>query len=117
MFEAAAAPEEMSGPIAVVTTVGSSDEAMKIAAMLVESRLAACVQISEIASVYAWEGTVRNDREYRLVVKTVVASYPAVEEAIRRLHSYDLPAIHAISFERVYAPYGDWIAENSQGVR
>ena len=42
-------------------------------------------------------------------------SYIAVEEAIRSLHSYDLPAIHAFAFEHVYRPYGEWIEDNASG--
>jgi periplasmic divalent cation tolerance protein len=79
----------------VVTTVGSRDEANRMARALVEQRLAACAQISAIDSYYVWEDAVR----------TMPSSGPVqgrgkrlreAERAIRALHSYDLPAIHAI---------------------
>lgn len=97
--------------IAVITTIDSPDAAREIANGLVERRLAACVQISEIESVYRWEGEIQNEREYRVLAKTTVARYADVEAAIRDLHSYDLPAIHAFEAARVFEPYADWVAE------
>lgn len=96
-------------PIAVITTVGNIDEARRIAKTLVERKLAACVQISEIESVFRWEGAVQSEPEYRVLCKTTSARYDAIEQAIRELHSYDLPAIHAFAFEHAYAPFADWI--------
>ena len=98
-------------PIAVVTTVGSRAEAQAMARALVERRLAACAQISEIESFYRWQGVVHHDPEYRVLFKTTRERYAAVEAAIRELHSYDLPAIHALAFEQVYAPYAAWIED------
>lgn len=106
---------EPDAPIAVVTTVGTRDEAMRIAEALVARRLAACVQIGVIESVYAWKGELHRDPEFRVLAKTTEQRYAAVEAAIRELHSYELPAIHAIAFAHVFAPYGEWIAENSNG--
>ena len=98
--------------IAVVTTIGSIDQAQSMARSLVERKLAACAQISEIESFYTWNDAVQNDKEYRILFKTVSERYVAVEAAIRELHTYELPAIHALAFEYVYAAYGDWIEAN-----
>ena len=97
----------------VVTTVGSRDEADRIARALVEQRLAACAQISAIDSYYVWEDEVRHDAEFRVLFKVAASAYDEVEQAIRARHSYDLPAIHAIPVERAYAPYADWVIANS----
>ena len=102
-------------PIAVLTTVGAIEEARAMARSLVSRRLAACAQISEIESFYVWEGSVRNEKEFRVLFKTTGQRYEAVEAAIRELHSYELPAIHAVALEPVYAPYAAWIESNSQG--
>lgn len=104
-------------PIAVVTTVGSRDEAMAMAAALVERRLAACVQISEIDSVYMWAGEVRSEPELRLVIKTSFDIYDDVAAAIREQHSYELPAIHALRFDRIDAAYAGWIVDSARGDR
>ena len=102
-------------PIAVVTTVAGKKEARAMARALVEAQLAACAQISRIESVYAWKGEIERGKEYRVLFKTTEDSYPAVENAIRRLHSYELPAIHAFAFEHVYPAYAAWIEENAKG--
>ncbi|MBV8190561.1 MAG: divalent-cation tolerance protein CutA [Alphaproteobacteria bacterium] len=99
-------------PIAVVTTLGSRAEAETLARTLVERRLAACAQISEITSLYRWKGAVQQEPELRLLLKTTDALYPAVEQAIRELHSYELPAIHAFALEHVFPAYAAWIEEN-----
>ncbi len=99
--------------IAVVTTVGSKKEARSMALALVEANLAACAQISKIDSVYAWKGAIEHGKEYRVLFKTTAARYEAIESAIRDLHSYELPAIHAVAFTHVSAPYAAWIEANS----
>ena len=99
--------------IAIFTTIDSHERAREIASALVERKLAACVQISNIESVYEWQGVVQNDTEYRIMIKTTSERYDAAEAAIRELHSYELPAIYAFAAERVFAPYAEWVAENS----
>jgi periplasmic divalent cation tolerance protein len=99
--------------LAVVTTVGSLDDATAMARALVGRRLAACAQISEIRSFYSWEGALQDDREWRVLLKTTEAQYAAVELAIRELHRYDLPAIHAFALEHVYPAYAAWVEANS----
>ncbi len=99
--------------IAVFTTVGSLDEARMIARSLVEKKLAACAQITGIESFYSWNGAVQNDKEFRVMLKTTKARYKAVEAAIRALHSYALPAIHAVAVEHAYEPYAAWVRQCS----
>ena len=100
-------------PIAVVTTVARKKDARALARALVEAGLAACAQISPIESLYTWKGKIEHGREYRVLFKTVDERYAAVESAIRDMHPYELPAIHAFAFEHVLPAYGDWIAANS----
>jgi periplasmic divalent cation tolerance protein len=102
-------------PIAVVTTIDSESAAQQMARALVQQGLAACVQITRIESVYMWKNELQQSPEWRLVFKTVRERYPEVERHIRQLHSYEVPAIHAIAFDKVSSAYGDWIAENSSG--
>lgn len=101
--------------LAVITTVASQAEAQAMARVMVERKLAACAQISEIESFYRWSGAVQNEREFRVLFKTTDDGYQAIENAIRELHAYELPAIHAIPIERIYAPYAEWIEANSIG--
>lgn len=96
-------------PIAVFTTVATRDDALRLARMAVERRLAACVQLSAIESVYDWDGRVQQDSEVRVLFKTVDTLYDRLEQAILELHPYELPAIHAFAFDRVHAPFAEWI--------
>lgn len=102
-------------PIAVITTVATLDDARRIGKALVERRLAACAQISAIESFYVWDGALQNEPEFRLLLKTTDERYEAVEQAIREMHPYELPAIHALRFEHVHAPYAEWIEAHSGG--
>lgn len=105
----------MMKAVAVFTSIDTPERARAIANALVEQRLAACVQISKIESVYAWQGRVQHENEYRILVKTTDARYADVETAIRELHSYDLPAVYAFDMAQVYGPFGEWIIDNSSG--
>lgn len=100
--------------IAVVTTVGSLAEAQSMAKILVERKLAACAQISEIESFYHWDDAIHNEKEFRVLLKTTNECYPSIELAIKALHSYELPAIHAFALEHIYAPYAAWIDSNAK---
>jgi len=97
--------------LGVITTVASLEAARRMARDLVERKLAACAQIGEIESFYSWQGELANDREFRILFKSTEARYPALEAAIRELHDYELPAIHALALERVEPAYGRWIEE------
>jgi len=97
----------------VLTTAGSEEEARKIAQHLVEHRLAACVNIvPQVESIYRWQGKVESSREWLLVVKSTAAKFAAVRDAIRELHSYDLPECIAISIEEGSPQYLQWLAES-----
>jgi periplasmic divalent cation tolerance protein len=102
-------------PIAVVTTVASRDDAHRLAHALVERKLAACAQISEIESIYHWQGAVQQEPELRVLFKTTHERYALVESTILELHPYKVPAIHAFAFEHVEPAYAAWIAENAGG--
>lgn len=101
--------------LAVYTTLATRDDAQRIAAAMVERRLAACAQIEAIDSVYRWQGALQREPEFRLMLKTTEARYPALEAALLALHPYDLPAIHAVAVVRAHAPYAAWVIDGSNG--
>jgi periplasmic divalent cation tolerance protein len=97
----------------VQTTAGSEEEAERIAAALVERRLAACVQtIGPIASRYRWQGEVEQAQEWLCLAKTEASRYPELEAAIRELHSYEEPEIVATPIVAGSAGYLDWLTQN-----
>lgn len=93
------------------TTLGSADEARSMAHALVEARLAACVQILPMTSVYRWEGKVEAADEHLLLCKIAAADFAAAEAAIRARHSYDVPEIVMTSIDAGHGPYLDWLRE------
>lgn len=102
----------MSDVIVVVTTVGSKDDANRIATTLVDRRLVACAQISgPIDSVYWWEDEVERAEEWVCTVKTRQDRYAVVEEAIRQLHPYEVPEILAVSVVAGNAAYLQWVGQ------
>ena len=95
--------------IAIFTTTDNLKEARKLAKTLVEQKLVACTQISDIESFYNWENNVQNDQEFRIMFKTTKNKYKDVERAILKIHSYALPAIYAVDVDELYKSYGDWL--------
>ena len=97
----------------VLTTTGSEAEARKIAQHLLEHRLAACVNIiPNVESIYRWQGKVESSREWLLVVKSTAEKFVALRDAIRELHSYELPECIAISIEAGSPHYLQWLGES-----
>lgn len=98
----------------MITTVGTLADARSLARSLVESSLAACAHITPIESFYRWQGAVQNDTEFKITFKTRAEHYARVEAAIRAQHPYELPDIHALPLEQVYAPYARWLEESTE---
>jgi periplasmic divalent cation tolerance protein len=97
----------------VLSTAGSQDEARRLAQHLVEHQLAACVNIiPHIESIYRWQGKMESSTEWLLLIKTTQEKFPTVRDAIRQLHSYDVPECIALVIEDGSAPYLDWIAQS-----
>jgi periplasmic divalent cation tolerance protein len=94
----------------VFTTTGSHDEARKIAHALVERKLAACVNIvPKIESVFRWEDKVESAQEWLLLIKTTEEAFERVRDAIKELHSYDLPECIAIKITNGSKECLEWI--------
>jgi periplasmic divalent cation tolerance protein len=103
----------MTDCIQVLTTVVSEEEAERISAVLVERRLAACVQVlGPIASRFRWQGEVETAQEWICLAKTSAARYPELEAAIRELHSYEEPEIVATPIVAGSAGYLAWIDQS-----
>jgi periplasmic divalent cation tolerance protein len=96
-------------PLIVMVTTPTEEEARSIGWILVESRLAAGVNFTPINSIYRWEGQIHDSPEYQLWIQTKTSQYPALENKIKELHSYEVPQIIALSIASGYEPYLSWI--------
>ena len=96
--------------LVVVTTLPTIEAATALAKALVESHLAACVQMNEgIYSVYRWEGKICEEQEILLSVKTMSHQWEEICVFIKESHPYDLPEIMAFSPEQYDQQYGQWV--------
>ena len=103
----------MSGPVVALTTVGSADDAERIARALVERRLAACVNVVPgVVSIYRWQGAVERDEERLLVIKTREERLEPLRQALVALHPYELPALVALPIAGGHPPYLAWLDES-----
>lgn len=100
--------------IVVFMTAASREEAGQLADMLVNRRLAACVQIlPEMESVYRWQGKVERQSEVLLIAKTLNSKFADLEKAVRALHSYETPEIVAIPLTAGSVPYLKWLSAST----
>jgi len=97
--------------LVVLVTVPSLEMGQIIARQLVESKHAACVNlITPIHSIYSWQGTIQEDTETTLVIKTRAVLFEDLANAVKGLHSYDVPEIIALPIKTGSSKYLDWIA-------
>lgn len=97
----------------ILTTAGSRDEAERIAHALVEQRLAACVNlVPGLTSIYRWQGAIESAEEILLLIKTAAPRLDALQDALRSLHSYELPEFLVLTPESASQPYLAWLVES-----
>lgn len=97
----------------VLTTTGSQEEGRKIAQALVDRRLAACVNIvPHVESIYRWQGKIETAEEWLLLIKTQADLFERVRDAVKELHSYDLPEFVMLEVAAGSHEYLSWITEN-----
>jgi periplasmic divalent cation tolerance protein len=105
-------------PISViVTSVGTEQQAVEISEELIAKRLATCINIVPcLRSIYRWKGKVCEDTEYLLMIKTRRSLFAAVSEAIREIHSYELPEVLEFPVGNAEPHFHQWVVEMATGV-
>jgi periplasmic divalent cation tolerance protein len=93
----------------LLTTTPSREEAVKIAKLLIDEKLAACVQLLPIESFYVWQGKTQNEAEVLLLVKTRAGLFEKAIARIKAIHSYSVPQIVALPFTAGFGGYFQWI--------
>ena len=97
----------------VYITAGDEKEAGRIGRALVEEKLAACVNILPVKSIYRWEEDVEEEAEAVMFVKTQQELTDKVIDRVKALHSYDVPCIVSFTIEKGDSEYLDWIGEST----
>lgn len=101
---------EANDALIVFVTASSEEEAATIAHRLVSEKLAACANLlPPVRSIYSWQGTVSDETEILMIIKTKKALFDKLAETVRNIHSYDTPEIIGIPVTEGTAPYLAWI--------
>lgn len=99
-------------PILAYVTCKNEAEARRIGKTIVKEKLASCANIiSSIESIYTWKGKVQQEKEALLLLKTFDTHFKRIEQAIKKVHSYDTPCIIAVPVAHAEKAYLAWSLE------
>ena len=100
----------MTDKIVVFSTASSAEEAEKIARVLVEERLAACVNVLPGArSVYRWKGAIESSAEWVLIIKSSRERFDRLRARLEKVHSYEVPEVVALAVVDGSSNYLNWL--------
>jgi periplasmic divalent cation tolerance protein len=97
------------GFIIIKTTFDNRKNAESMAKKLIESKLAACIQLSEIESYFKWNNKTQNAKEYKIEIKTNTKNYKNIEKLIKQNHTYKIPEIIAVKIKKGSKEYFNWM--------
>ncbi len=100
--------------VLILVTTNSQEEGLSMAHALVDSRLAACVNIiSGLRSIYRWKGKIWDEGEFLLLIKTRLALFEQVEGKIKEIHTYEVPEIIGVPIAQGFGTYLNWLREST----
>ena len=100
-------------PVIIVSTYPNKKSLNKISNQVVKDKLAACVNISKISSIYSWKGKIENESEYLAFFKTTQKNKRKLKEKIKKTHPYDVPEIVEIPVKSINQPYLKWLVDST----
>lgn len=104
----------MSAYVVCLVTIDDIDKAVQMAKTLVNKRLVACVNVmSEIRSIYSWQGRVCDEKEWLMIMKTRRELFPELQAAVKELHPYDVPEIISLPIDQGLPEYLRWVDEST----
>lgn len=96
----------------VFVTAPTQEEATSLGQALVRDRLAACVNVvGPIRSIYEWEGEIRDDAEWLMIVKTTRERFTSLRQFVEARHSYEVPEILALPVTSGSSRYLEWVIQ------
>jgi periplasmic divalent cation tolerance protein len=106
--------EAMKKNKVIYITTRDEEEARKIGRSLIEERLAACVNIFPIRSIYRWKGEIQKEDEVAMLIKTKAELIDEIIKRAKELHSYEVPCIVSFSIEKGYEKFLGWIEKSTK---
>ena len=100
-------------PIIIISTYPNKKSITKIATELIQNKIVACVNITEISSIYSWQGKIQNSSEYLALFKTTQKNKKSLKEKIMKTHPYEVPEIAEIDITSINKSYLKWLAEST----
>ena len=100
-------------PVIILSTYPNKKSLNTIALQLVKIKLAACVNILKITSIYTWKGKVENTSEYLAFFKTTQKNKKKLKEKIKATHPYEVPEIAEINVNSINKSYLKWLVEST----
>ncbi len=98
--------------ILVYVTCKDVEEAKNISQTLLEKHLIACANFFPVNSMYSWKGSINNDSEFVLILKTVEENFKKIEKEIKKVHSYECPCIISIKVTDVNKEFVNYLHQN-----
>jgi periplasmic divalent cation tolerance protein len=100
-------------PVIIVSTYPNKKSILATANYVVKNRLAACVNITKVSSVYSWKGKIENTNEYLAFFKTT-KNKNLLKNIIRKTHPYSVPEIAEIEISSINKQYLDWLLDSTR---
>jgi len=101
----------MSSYGVVLVTAPTEAEANQLAGILIQEKLAACISVLPVRSIYPWKGEICNEAEWQLLIKTDLAHFETLSARIQAVHSYEVPEIIALPIAAGSSAYLSWLSE------
>jgi periplasmic divalent cation tolerance protein len=102
--------------VIILSTFPSEESAADVANKVVSLKLCACVNFTEIRSIYSWRGKIRDQHEFIALFKTTAKSAKKLKAEIAKLHPYEVPEIVELKMSDVSKSYLSWLAESTDSV-
>ena len=97
---------------AVILCTTQAADVEKLARPLVEEQLVACINVGDVNSFFKWEGTLEEEKEALLIMKTTTNKIDAVVRRVKELHSYEVPEVIALPIIGGFEGYLEWVKES-----
>ncbi|PWT85894.1 MAG: divalent-cation tolerance protein CutA [Blastocatellia bacterium] len=105
----------MADAVLVLTTVADDEHAERLPRLLIEERLAACVNVyPSMISIYHWKGRIERDAERQVVIKTTRARLEKLERRLKESHPYELPEFLVLNTDGGSDAYLNWVDEETR---